>query len=235
MCQKIAHRYNLTNDQTCPVPACNKVIDGTHHALLDCKDTAKLRTTRHHKAGRIILHQLLKGRKGGDVTTTADVGSAEKLREEGIKGVQSRIPETVWGDTPIQGRPTTKPDILLYRPPSKGQRGQIQVVEIKYGRDTNLDRTKAVAESQHKELVAALTKHRGRDCDVTQHVILLGVAGAMHAGNRPALEALGLKSLQLRQTLKQLHIHAIEYLEVVTKYRRVNIRKQRKKTPAGVT
>jgi hypothetical protein len=212
------------------------VVDGTYHALLDCKDTEKMRTTRHHKAGRILLKQILKGRKGSDVVTTADVGSKEKLREEGIKGVQSRIPETVWGNTPIRARRSTgsKPDILLYRPPTNGGRGNIQIVEIKYGRDTNLDRTKAVAESQHTRLLNVLTRYR-RDCEVSQQVILLGVAGVIHAGNKVALEALGLKGPQLKQTLKQLHMHAIQYLEVVTKYRRVTVRKQRKKTPAGVT
>ena len=164
------------------------------------------------------------------------MGSKDKLREEGMKGVQSRIPETVWGRTPIGIRRSTnsKPDILLYRPLPKGGRGAIQLVEIKYGRDTNLDRTKAMAESQHTRLLDVLTQYR-TDCEVSQQVILLGVAGVIHTGNKMAMEALGLKGLQLKQSLRQLHMHAIQYLEVITNYRRVTIKKQRKKTPAGVT
>ena len=193
-----------------------------------------MRTDRHHKAGRIILRALAQGRKGNDVLMAADVGSRQKLEEAGIGKVHTRVPPEIWMNNPPDPEPTSRPDILMYRPPEGGNAGQIHIVELKYGRDTSMEHVQDLANSQHDALFNELHSRR-RDCHVAKRVVTLGVGGTIYTSTMATLQELGVREGLLRTTCKQLHLHAIHSLKAIIEYRTVCIRKRRKRTPAGVT
>jgi hypothetical protein len=170
---------------------------------------------------------------GANAIYAADVGSKEKLERAGITGVGRDVPPDLWGDAPHQYT-ASRPDIVLYKPPQQGTAGAVHIVEIKYGRDTALNDTEMIAQRQHWDLYCRLQQAR-RDCTVTYHAITLGVGGTIPDTTIHHLRTLGLYENLLNRTCKRLHKHAVRHLRNLTEYRRMSIRKHRKKTPPGVT
>ena len=230
--QKRAKWYGHSTTDTCPL--CGE-RDGVYHAVGTCKDTAPARTARHNEAGRIILGAIIQGRRGNDTVASADVGTADKLGEYIPADVARHVPDSLWNGNKPRNAPTSRPDILLYRPPGHSNKGHITIVEIKYKRDTDKStRSDTLALGQHHELKMAL-EHARPDCNVTQTNILLGAGGSIFDCTTATLGTLGVNGHSLHRTCTRLHTHAIKSLTTILAYRRLQTRKTRKRTPPGVT
>jgi hypothetical protein len=233
-CMKMAQRFGHTNTDLCQ--HCN-MRDGTHHAVGECKNTQLVRMERHNKAGRIIMRAVAVGRQGTNLVMAADVGNTDKLEDMGIEAVARTIPSEVWGPRPPDTKPTSRPDILLFRPPedTEGQ-GYIDLIEIKYGRDTDLSTTAHRAELQHDELYTALQNSWEGSCTIRKTHITLGVGGAIYKTTVQSLqETLGIEGKLLTTTCKHLHRNAVRYLSNITANRRREMKQTKKDTRKGVT
>jgi len=126
---------------------------------------------------------------------------------------------------------------LLYRPPGDtGEQGYIDLVEIKYGRDTDLDTATQKADTQHDELRTALSNSWDGRCTVRKIHIILGVGGAVYKNTVHNLQdTLGIEGNMLATTCKQLHHNAIGYLSKITVNRRREMKQTKKDTRKGVT
>jgi hypothetical protein len=88
----------------------------------------------------------------------------------------------------------------------------IDIVEIKYCRDTNQDPTIAAATAQHAALIAELQEARR---PVHLHVITLGVGGAMCAGMITSTADLGIPKEKHKALFKHLNLHAAESMTAI--------------------
>ena len=209
-------------------------MDGGHHSLSGCPHMSGMYTERHNKAGHIILKGLLQGGKGADVVMH-DVGhSQDATLTQGAQtttgSFATRIPSWVYTKR-RKGTPTAaekhkwdkfRPDVLLIAGTNKApiRRREVDVIEIKYCRDTDRTQQEARAQLQHNapakentpaSLVRSLRDAGYRPSKIRLHVILLGVGGTIYHSMHAALKQLGLKKQASDRLAGKLHRHATVY------------------------
>ena len=80
---KVAYRYDFSPNANCPICPCT---DSALHILSGCQHT-KMRNMsikRHNTASVLIVQALQKGPCGANQIAYADVGSADKLSDQGL-------------------------------------------------------------------------------------------------------------------------------------------------------
>jgi hypothetical protein len=208
------HKWGKSKSTACRL--CGDPDETAGHAMLACPALSAQHTSRHHRAGRIILAAIEAGAMGGCIKC-ADLGSAENCKEDGV--MHRRTFDKCSILTPAQKRRLkdagtySVPDIILHVPAAgRGLAEHIHIVEVKYCRDTNPDPTIAAATAQHAALVAELQKARRQ---VHLHVITLGVGGAIYAGMVTTAADLGIPKEKHKTLLKHLNLHAVESMTAV--------------------
>ena len=210
---KLGKRWGHTTSDRCPL--CHDQ-DGGHHIASGCRKLSALYTTRHHKAGRIILKAILQGTRAAEVAF-ADVGKEDNLTADGLPPIDPRhnirLP-----------RHSSRPDILLVSK-SRQRITSITIVELKYCRDSDPDQQLRRASSQHTQLQQDLaTQHQ---CHISLHPILLGTSGAIYSTHtKAALKTLGVEGGALTKTVRNLHLHAVHSLQGIVSTRRRQERRQ---------
>jgi len=93
------------------------------------------------------------------------------------------------------------------------------MVEIKYCRDSDPSGQLSKAQKQHAQLSHILSTQHGSTTTILP--ILLGVSGAIYREHTyQALLSLGLTKASVKQTIRQLHTHAIRSLTSIASIRR---------------
>ena len=199
-------RYRM---KVAPTPNCLLCgqHDGGHHSLSGCPHMNGMYIERHNSAGRIILKALLKGGRGADVVMH-DIGHKE---DSPSRSYATRIPAWVYTKSRrSQPNPVDKtkwdryrPDILLVAGSDSRpiRRREVDIVEIKYCRDTDPTAQQTRAELQHDadsdaqqpdSLVQSFKMAGYRPSKIRLHVILLGAGGTVYKSMHTTLKQLGL-------------------------------------------
>ena len=223
---KFRHRMKVAPTPNCLL--CGQP-DGGHHSLSGCPHMNGMYIERHNSAGRMILKALLKGGRGADVVMH-DIGH----REEGdtpSRSYATRIPAWVYTKS-RRAQPSAadkakwdryRPDILLVAGSGSMpiRRREVDIVEIKYCRDTDPSVQQARAELQHDaeldaskpdtSLVQSLKLAGYRPSKIRLHVILLGAGGTVYKSMHTTLKQLGLAHKATASLAIKLHIHATVY------------------------
>ena len=226
--------------------------DGIHHAVSACPKLEPQRTKRHNEAGLRIARALQ--HNGIEATIhSADVGSQEAYAAAGL---QSSLPPEIGYDLLPRLGPTftlreytarerlalRRPDIVFVQKPQRAgqQRKVIHLVEIKYCRDAWPEQQEQRALDQYADLAEALRSVP--DQEVQYHTVMLGVAGTVYRDTeKTLLERFMLTKQHTRETLTDLHKHAILSLQNIIKTRRCLEKgvaatgKRRRRMPTGVT
>ena len=183
---------------------------------------AKLYTTRHNQAVYIVLKALLCGKLGGAVVQ-ADTSASQRADLLLTSRLPRSVPASVLGRSRISL--PSRPDITLYSPSTRSQRGFIYLVELKYSMEHTLPTSYDTATRQHQHSVSLLRSLRP-DCDVRLVPIHLGATGGVYSHlTLDSLTLLGLSGSVLSNAARHLHRHSILWLySLLTKYQRVRFR-----------
>ena len=113
----------------------------------------QLVTERHNVAGRLIVKAIAEGQLGGSIVM-ADVGSNEKLQQDGLPVQYHRyIPQHILPEVPLSVLRKLRPDALLVLNANRSiPERKVHIVELKYTADTNTDIQTTRAENQHTQL-----------------------------------------------------------------------------------
>jgi hypothetical protein len=228
---KLRHRMKVVPTPNCAL--CGQ-MDGGHHSMSGCPHMSGMYIERHNQAGRIMLQALLRGGRGADVVMH-DIGHGHN--DELLQGATAphasfttRIPPWVYSRS-RRGRPSDaekqkwdkfRPDMLLVAGTDKKpvRRREVDVVEIKYCRDTDRSQQEARARMQHdapqssdntESLLQSLQEVGYRPCKIRLHVILLGVGGTIYHSMHTAMKQLGLNKQASDRLAGKLHKHATVY------------------------
>ena len=231
---KMRHRMKVAPTANCIL--CGQ-LDGGHHSMSGCPHMSGMYTERHNVGGRILLKALLKGGRGADIVMH-DIGHAADAsmlhdvpKSQG--SFATRIPEWVYTKG-RRSKPSAneknkwdryRPDILMIAGTNKKsiKRREVDVVEIKYCRDTDPTMQQSRAEMQHDatasssdgrhnvSLMQSLRDTGYRPSKIRLHVILLGVGGTIYSSMHTTLQQLGLKKQASAIVAGKLHKHATVY------------------------
>ena len=214
-----------------PCPLCAHPEDSGPHILGGCKDEEmhSIITKRHNQAVQIIMRHIARGtRSGGFALMDATA--------------QSELPTYVAGNHPPrwmfdphncpsdEDRKIMRPDILyipslpLQDTQHRGYRGPttpltVYILEVGYTSDWNHAAKKEVKDQQHARLASYLTAAGWDVKYASREAITLGFAGTIHKDLRPLLTELGVRNPAACAI--ELHHHAIRYLNVLVRKRRV--------------
>ena len=131
--------------------------------------------------------------------------------------VGTRVPE--WVYSTVKNNQATslewnklRPDALvvnrMHRLP---KHRKVDIVEIKYCRDTDRAPQTMKATTQHMQLRTMLIEAGYKPENIQLHIITLGVTGTIYKDLLPTLELLGVQPEQANACTRQLHLHAIQY------------------------
>jgi hypothetical protein len=231
---KLRHRMKIVPTPNCVL--CGQ-MDGGHHSMSGCSHMTGMYIERHNEAGRIMLRALMRGGRGADVvmhdighnyndeiqrdTTSASSGSfATRIPSwvytKGRKSIPTAVEKQKWDKF--------RPDMLLIAGTDKKpiRRREIDIVEIKYCRDTDRTQQHTRARMQHdaphiindsnpESLIQSLKDVGYRPSKIRLHVILLGVGGTIYHSMHTALKQLGLNKQASNRLAGKLHQHATVY------------------------
>ena len=179
--------------------------DNPHHSVSGCSHLSLLTTARHNAAGRIILQAVRDGSRGAYLVA-ADFG----VLAGADSGLPRAIPTHLLGTTAPS---SSRPDIVLLLPAQPARPPTFVCVELKYCCDYRPDHQRALAETQHQALLAAL---RGAGYDAHTVVLLLGVSGTIYTLTQDLMHThLGVPKGRVRDMSKQLHLHAVRSLSSI--------------------
>jgi hypothetical protein len=233
---KLGKRYGHCTSSACPL--CGQE-DGGGHIASGCPALTRLYMSRHHAAGRIIVKAVGKGAMGASSFRMLDIGSREKLAEAGITldadttlgslpptlitPAETQAHLTEWRGPQGETRRLSRPDAIMVTEggstssPTQRSRLTIQLLEIKYGRDTGPAPQEANAVSQHTDLQAALLEIGYTDVRIVP--IVLGWAGTIHTANLTTLQQLGVDPAAACKALRKAHLHAVHALRSIVSTR----------------
>lgn len=224
---KLRHRMQLVRTPDCVL--CGQ-LDGGHHALSGCSHLKGLYIERHNAAGRLILRYVTKGSKGGNVVAH-DFG---KQKTPQLDPDCLSLPRTV----PGQGRRGSRPDLVMI---SAGRhtplsRRRVDILELKYCRDTDPSAQLARAGEQHTRFVERLLRKGYRGSRIHYHTIALGVSGTIYKSMYPVLGALGVEKATAQRLASKLHKLAAHFTEIImqTKWNQERLARRHKITKAGI-
>jgi ribonuclease HI len=227
--------------------------DGGHHTLSGCPHMQKMYTERHNRAGGIICAAIRKGRLGASLVMQ-DIGQhnldaslqdntcpthTDSAPHTTTPTVGTRVPE--WVYSTVKNNQATslewnklRPDALvvnkMHRLP---KHRKVDIVEIKYCRDTDRAPQSMKATTQHMQLRTMLIEAGYKPENIQLHIITLGVTGTIYKDLLPTLELLGVQPEQANACTRQLHLHAIQYVRKIATTKWNNERRQQDKTGVG--
>ena len=184
-------------------------LDGGHHSLSVCPHLRGLYTERHNAARRLVLRYIAKGSRGGNVVAH-DFGKPKNApRDPGCPPLPRAMPGA--SDT------GSRPDLVMVsgRRSTPAARRRVDILELKYCRDTDPSAQMARAETQHAHFVDRLLRQGYRRHNVHYHTIALGVGGTIYKSMYPVLGALGVKKTTAYRLASKLHYLAAQYAEVI--------------------
>jgi hypothetical protein len=223
---KMRHRMNLARTPDCVL--CGQ-LDGGHHSLSGCPHLRGLYMERHNAAGRLILRYIIKGSKGGNVVAH-DFGR----QKDSLDGTdQARLPRTM----PGSGHTGSRPDLVMVSGNRNAPlaRRRVDILEVKYCRDTDPAAQTTRAEAQHTQFVDRLLRKGYHARRIHYHTIVLGVGGTIYKSMYPALRAMGVKRTTAHRLAGKLHQLAAQYTEIImqTKWNQEYLRRG-KTTKTGI-
>jgi hypothetical protein len=151
----------------------------------------------------------------------------------------TRIPEWVHSTTPPEPAASTqwnklRPDALIVNKKTRSPKNRkVDIVEIKYCRDTDRAPQTLKATTQHQKLTEMLIKAGYTPENIKLHIITLGVTGTIYKDLLPTLEHLGVQPEQANICVKRLHLHAVQYVKKIATTKWTNENCQKNKTGVG--
>jgi hypothetical protein len=153
--------------------------------------------------------------------------------------VGTRIPEWVYSTTNNNSAASLewnklRPDALIVNKKNRPNRQRkVDIVEIKYCRDTDRDPQTTKATTQHQKLQSMLIASGYKPANIKLHIITLGVTGTIYKDLLPTLELLGVQPEQANACTRQLHLHAVQYVRKIATTKWNNESHQQGKTGVG--
>jgi hypothetical protein len=248
---KFRHRAGWVPTPNCLL--CGQ-LDGGHHTLSGCPLMLNMYTERHNKAGGIICAAIQQGRLGASLVMQ-DIGqhniddNMQTIDNSCVQDMDhpldtnitpaTRIPEWVHSTTPPDTAASTqwnnlRPDALIVNKKTRSPKHRkVDIVEIKYCRDTDRTPQTQKATNQHQQLTAMLITAGYTPENIKLHIITLGVTGTIYKDLLPTLELLGVQPEQANICIKRLHLHAVQYVKKITTTKWTNEKNQQNKTGVG--
>jgi len=200
--------------------------------------------TRHNTASMLIVQALQKGPCGANQTAYIDVGSADKLPEQGLN-LRNTANKTLssWllpKLTTHALKASSRPDAILFLPSTvcssrvttrnpnfqqlakdkklNPNQWEVHLIEFKFGEDTRPDPQLQKAKAQHSMLMANLNRQGYRE--VKLHVILVGAMGTIYKDytDKP-LADLDLNYHKIKKLTHKLNEHSIAHASALIKTR----------------
>lgn len=92
---------------------------------------------------------------------------------------------------------------------------RVDILELKYCRDTEPYRQTARAAGQHAHFVERLLRQGYRAGNVRYHTIVLGVSGTIYKAMYAPLRKLGVSKPNAKRLASKLHHLAAQYVEII--------------------
>ena len=224
---KLAYRNGDAHTPACPL--CGG-MDGSNHIAGGCQhdEMRRMYQETHNTLGRIILKATAKGNLGNNIAC-ADLGSADKCKEDGAPVIQHRtVPPDMLplpqGATPEETqkhteviRKLSRPDMLLTFQHQDTRRKSAIIVDLKTCSDTQPAMQLEKCFTQHHTLAERL---RQSGYDVRTLPILVGHSGTIYTQHTlMSLETLGISKLKAEKCAHKLGTTACRLLDSIIRTR----------------
>ena len=187
----------------CPICPCT---DSALHILSGCQHTEmrNMIIKRHNTAFVLIVQALQKGPCGANQISYTNVGSADKLSEQGLdlrNTANKTLPSWLLPKLIAHAlKASSRPDVILFLPSTVGSsrvttynpnfqqlakdkklrlnQWEVHLIEFNYCEDTRPDSQLQKAKAQHSMLIANLNRQGYRE--VMYYVVFVGAVGTIY-------------------------------------------------------